>query len=612
MILQQLARDYERILSFGSAAVSEDEAGPEPRNRVLPTMYDFAPVHWEIRLDEGGRFMSMERLSGSAKYPDSGQVMAVPSAVRTVGIRPLLLADTAAYTLGLDLDDSHAAIKHRAFFALLQDCAEETRLPAIDAVVRFLCRELESVTRLAAAKGVRKSDRITFRVGNSLPIHDPAVQAFWARRCETKARRSAPMQCLVCGERRPAVENMPFMIKGMPSGQASGTALVSFNIEVFESYGLKRAANSPICSECAEKFSKALKALMRSPKTRQYVGSMACAFWTDSVVQDLLNPEWRRKTEQIRDLICPREEGRWRDLDAKPYYALMLSANRSRVVVRGWIATTIGQVRRSLARWFLWQRIEDPYGAEGEPLTLSMLAASLCRQSADDRMCVDEIDTRIAQALVHSALHGDPLPLDLLHRAVLRNRAENSITYERAALITAVLRSRHEIAETAAPHLKGVSALETSGSLDTNAQRAETCGKLLAILEELQRQFARADNRRINHTLVDRFFGTASTSPATVFGTLLADAQAHLTRLRKVRPGTCDAIQRELETTLLSLDAFPRCLSMKQQALFSLGYYHQRATQRRGIVDRAMRKAGQDEAAEYTNDADAPDVETPV
>lgn len=66
-----------------------------------------------------------------------------------------------------------------------------------------------------------------------------------------------------------------------------------------------------------------------------------------------------------------------------------------------------------------------------------------------------------------------------------------------------------------------------------NRDQAYLCGRLLAVLEATQRA-ALGD---VNATIVDRYFGTASSAPASVFGRLLRGAQPHLGKLRRDRPG---------------------------------------------------------------------------
>ena len=120
--------------------------------------------------------------------------------------------------------------------------------------------------------------------------------------------------------------------------------------------------------------------------------------------------------------------------------------------------------------------------------------------------------------------------------------------------------------------------------LDPNRQEpAYLCGRLFAELEQVQKL---AINPKA--TIVDRYFGTASSAPATVFGTLLRGAQAHLGKLRKTREGAFYGLQERIEEILKGLPAFPKTLALKEQALFSLGYYHQRA------ADRAAAKAAKE------------------
>lgn len=119
---------------------------------------------------------------------------------------------------------------------------------------------------------------------------------------------------------------------------------------------------------------------------------------------------------------------------------------------------------------------------------------------------------------------------------------------------------------------------------------AYQCGRLLAVLEEIQR----AALPGVSATIIDRFFGTASSAPASVFARLLRGAQPHLSKLERDRPGAYVVLQRRMEEVLGHFPGragFPATLSLPQQALFSLGYYHQRAHSR---AEAASRKAARD------------------
>ena len=105
---------------------------------------------------------------------------------------------------------------------------------------------------------------------------------------------------------------------------------------------------------------------------------------------------------------------------------------------------------------------------------------------------------------------------------------------------------------------------------ETQNHPAYKCGRLLAVIERIQS----AAIGNPNTTLTDRYYGSASTTPASVFGVLLRMTQPHLSKLRKQREGLAIALERALQDAMP--DRFPTTLSLTEQGLFALGYYHQR------------------------------------
>ena len=109
--------------------------------------------------------------------------------------------------------------------------------------------------------------------------------------------------------------------------------------------------------------------------------------------------------------------------------------------------------------------------------------------------------------------------------------------------------------------------------LDTH--RADTpyrLGRLLAVIDRLQ-QHALGN---VNATIVDRYYGSASSTPEAVFPTLVRRSQHHIGRLRRERPGLGVTMDRLLQDVVSPLSAFPKTLNLEQQAMFALGFYHQR------------------------------------
>jgi CRISPR-associated protein Csd1 len=85
----------------------------------------------------------------------------------------------------------------------------------------------------------------------------------------------------------------------------------------------------------------------------------------------------------------------------------------------------------------------------------------------------------------------------------------------------------------------------------------------------------------VNATIKDKFYGAASATPQKVFRTLDAGSQNHFSKLRKQSPGRAVNLEKLL-TSITDLmdpgdDPIPASLTSAEQALFGIGYYHQRS-----------------------------------
>jgi CRISPR-associated protein Csd1 len=138
-------------------------------------------------------------------------------------------------------------------------------------------------------------------------------------------------------------------------------------------------------------------------------------------------------------------------------------------------------------------------------------------------------------------------------------------------------------------------------------EAAYHCGRLLAVLEAIQRLSA---DGQLNTTLVDRFYGTASSAPASVFGTLIRGAQPHIAKLRKNKPGLAFRLEQELEEVASAISQFPAILTVKQQALFALGYYHQRAADKARAKEISRQNAVSSGALQAAGVPESSDSET--
>lgn len=563
------------------------------RLELPPTLYRRKPARYIIELHPSGALLSptpTDTADPGNRRTRRGEERMLPEVQRSSGINPLLLADKADYVLGYvegDGNPTRVAACQAAFLDLLDRCAAATGEPSVEAVRTFL--RAAPLTQLALPQDFDSGATMTFRVGDVFPTDLPAVQAFWAAEHDPESKGAAVMQCLVCGQERPVLDRLQAKIKGVPGGQTAGTSIISANAEAFESYGLKASLIAPTCANCGERFTQAANALLGQEESRIILGGMAFVFWTrESVAFDLRSFFIDPQPEAVRSLLTAVATGRpVADVDEARFYATVLAGSGGRAAVRDWIDTTVGEVKEHVARWFQRQAVVDGYGQEARPLGLYALAAATVRDPQKD------LAPPTPRALLHAALTGTPLPWGLLAQTVRRTQVEQEVNRPRAALIKLVLVSQQPDAKE-----------DTLVQLDpTNANPAYRCGRLLAVLEGIQLA-ALGD---VNATIVDRFYGTASTAPGAVFPWLVKNAQHHLHRLRRDRPGTHYRLQERLEEVMPEATGFPHTLTLRDQGLFALGYYHQRAfdrAQARAAAERrrAGQAAGKDDGSENEDD----------
>lgn len=552
-------------------------------NDLAPFGYDKTPIRWLINLDAQGNCLGPPITTSSGRKNDRGKVFFAPAVMKSVNVKASLLVGNGEYVLGIPRDpakEKRVADCHKAFVAQVQDCAAVTHNPQVQAVLNYL--KSVNLGNMPLPEDFDPAMNLSFQVEGILPVNLPEVRSYWARlQGSDQSADSLPAssQCLVCGVSCIPTERHPFKLKGIPGGQPSGMAMVSANARAFESYGLEASLIAPVCRDCAERYAKAFNALREKEDSRLVIGPLLYLFWTrQENCFDIATLFSQPQPEEVKALISSARSGKPRTaLDTQAFYATALSASGGRVVVRDWLETTVGEAKEHLARWFTLQKIVDWDGSEAAPYGLYALAASLVRDPRRD------LPPNTPRGLLKVALQGGPLPSWLLFQAIKRNRAEQQLTRPRATLIKMVLLSQEKIfQEDAMVRLD-----------EDNLKPAYLCGRLLAVLEQVQFQAVSP-----KATLIDRFYGTAATAPGSVFPRLIRGAQAHLGKLRKERFGAYVALQGRLETVMENLAGFPKVLTLEEQGWFSLGYYHQRAWDR---AQAKARKAAGEAAAETEN-----------
>jgi len=403
-------------------------------------------------------------------------------------------------------------------------------------------------------------------------------------------------KCAICGQSKYPVEDIPHgMIKRVPDGKKSGCALVSYNEPAFESYTLKGNDNSSICTNCAKTYVEGLNWLLsagneiiiktkkgkektsyRYTNRRNFGSDTAMVFWTRKnenlpEIDQLEAPN----PDDVGRLIESVTSGTERDsryLEPDQFYSCTLSGSAARIVVRGWIETSLFDFRKSIAKWFQDISIVE-YDTNLQKLKtyyagLYNLARS-CQYDADDK---DVALSRTATYLWNSALNNTSPPLWILTKALQRARLDKyGVTAERAALIKLVLNRNN----------KGGEFMITEKVEKGDRPVAYICGQIFAKLESIQ--YAALGDR--NAGIRERYFTYAMTLPASAFGRLFNLNSKHFTKLKNEKPGLAITLDKELQDLCKNVDinSFPTTFKLEEQGQFAIGYYHQKQAQFSGI-----------------------------
>jgi len=168
--------------------------------------------------------------------------------------------------------------------------------------------------------------------------------------------------------------------------------------------------------------------------------------------------------------------------------------------------------------------------------------------------------------MVRAILAGAPYPATLLQAVLRRIKSDtaNRVKPVRAALIKAYLNRQLYARE----NFDEKEILQVG--LDTGQLSiGYNLGRLFAVLEKIQEEA----NPALNATIRERYYGSACSSPVSVFPTLMRLKNHHLAKLHKGRKTNLERLTGEI---IDHFKEFPPHLDLHEQGKFAIGYYHQR------------------------------------
>lgn len=577
-------------------------------NLSVPPGFIKKPIRAYICLTQTGEFLGIEQCGKEEiqTCPDIGSMANSPDKCNP-------LAEKAEIILG------YSEKKSEYFRKLLKEGGQSADCLNVCLYALGSGTTLTDIRQEAELRKVKNSDRISFRVDGTPVVADQKILQWWMeyRKTLTEERNVPLTRCLITGELTAPLATLP-VVSGLQvvGGHSRGEALFCFDKSAFQSYGLKQSANAPVSEEAFAVVKEAVNDLLAgapamynreknrdfNPTAPIYAG-MKFLHWydfslnpEDDLIYNSFQADDEEESEESEELHRQAELEKRDKADAVinavlsggtpkrlqgNYHILLISGNNGRAVIRRYEHGSYQNLRENLKKWTDDLALQDNYGTG--LLRPKKLYARLIRlvknQNNTGQKLSEQIKKELAgitPAIIMAIINGTPLPDTVAVRA---------LSYIRSKLLSAGDSDKKTILPDgiACQWLKvwlvrkrkmrneEENLMECYDPNFNNA--AYHCGAWLAVYANLQR----AAMEDINATLVQRFYASASRTPALVFGTLERMGTVYLDKLHKEKRG----IDRIYEEKLNEVCAFfgsapdhqlPATLNLEGQSYFALGY----------------------------------------
>ena len=563
MILQALKDYYERKISDSNSSIA-------------PRGFENKEIPFIIVLDNDGNLVHVEDTRYQLGKQKRAKSFLIPQSEKiSSGINANLLWDNAERSLGIcSKSKPERVVKLHAMFVDRIKQLELEQDAGVAAILKFM--ENNPAKRVEESKyGVeikKKNPFIVFRLYSDIDLIS-------ARRVVVEKIKNSSFStcddgnrgtCLVTGC-DDVISDLHPAIKGVRNANSTGGNLVSFNLGAFNSFGKEQGRNAPIGGKATFAYTTALNYLLRKDSEQKIqIGDATTVFWSDKK-SDLENnfstlfdqppkdnPD--ALTEAVKALYKAIEVGGIPIEDKQTrFFVLGLSPNNARVSVRFWQVGTIAEFSQKIIQHFQDLTIGHASYQDDYLPMWQMLKSIAVRGD------IKKAPPNLVGDWMRAILTGSPYPDSLYHAALRRIRTEKKISYQRAAIIKAYLNRKNRFTLQ--------TEKEVLMSLDNdNRNIGYRLGRLFATLEKIQQEA----QPKINTTIGDRYYSSASRTPGSVFPILLRLKQHHLEKIGKEKYGRTIYFERLIGEIFSEIKNFPAQLNLQDQGRFAIGCYHQR------------------------------------
>jgi CRISPR-associated protein Csd1 len=461
---------------------------------------------------------------------------------------------------------------------------------------------------------------------NGIYLHDTPTamniwESYYSALIADNQKKSA--QCLVTGQIGP-VSRLHKKIKNVYNSQSGGAPLISFNNDAFCSYGRDQSYNAPVSEIAMFKYTTVLNYLLEyGSKNKLQIGDVTVVFWAETsapyldLANCLISPiEEQRETKRISsenfrrydpkttqlvtDILEKVKNGQRLqkgDIGIDPentnFYVLGLTSNNGRLAVRYWYQDNFGNFITSVSQHHIDMEIIRGKLGPSFISVSRLLYATLPRKrikkslqkssqkgkSKSNELGQNKISPILGSLLLYAILNNRHYPPQMYGAVLNRSKTGNTEEYIQLDYVHAGFIKAYLIRLARAGLSNLTKDLITVSLNKENPNIPYRLGRLFAVLESAQKT-AHSQSEKpeagIKRTIRDSYFASASSTPAVVFPILLKLAQHHLSKIKSEKPASWGVrFSKSIDEIMSSIDRFPAYLSLEEQGMFMLGYYHQ-------------------------------------
>lgn len=344
----------------------------------------------------------------------------------------------------------------------------------------------------------------------------------------------------------------------------------------YDSYGKQQGLNAPVSEDAEFAYTTALNYLLRDNSRNKFlIGNRTFVFWAsnnneaskqveESIwnvfglndIKDDDNPN--KNIENVRKVFNSIYSGEIKTTLEDRFYILGLAPNSARIAVTYWAEIPLVDFAERIKRHFDDMEIIDGRKVRKPYMGLHSILSSITINGKSS-----DVSPNLPENVVKSIFQGISYPQPLYSSCIQRIQAESSDKDKKAVSVT-----RTAIIKAYLNRLNNNEQKITFMLDKTNTNQGYLCGRLFAVLDKIQGD---ANNQ---HSIKERYMNAASTTPATVFSTILNLSVHHSEILNEGRKIFFEKIKQEIIEKIDS-NGFPTHLDLQDQGRFFVGYYHQ-------------------------------------